>query len=230
MFKKRVNREFDEIDRSSRVKMHKSGKNWVRTVMSQLSLLRVMRGKSGAETLVISQIDDPDQLTSRNLFWLKGVLGASAATMGTVMTQMVTYADESVSIEQIEALTDTLVDQDSVVIKQSEVSSESSELALSEVTTSQELVSQVELSSSSEVIPDTVSTIDSDLESLSVSESLSSSEVISQSTSVSQSFSESMSVSTWSSELLSLSVSSSESLSATQAASLVASPVANESQ
>ncbi|HEM5301528.1 TPA: KxYKxGKxW signal peptide domain-containing protein, partial [Streptococcus suis] len=46
MRRKQFNKDFDEIGRKSRVKMHKSGKNWVRTVMSQLSLLRVMRGSS----------------------------------------------------------------------------------------------------------------------------------------------------------------------------------------
>ncbi|HEM4930666.1 KxYKxGKxW signal peptide domain-containing protein, partial [Streptococcus suis] len=49
---KRFNKDFDEVGRKSRVKMHKSGKNWIRTVMSQLSLLRVIRGK-GQETVSV---------------------------------------------------------------------------------------------------------------------------------------------------------------------------------
>ncbi|HEM6229333.1 TPA: KxYKxGKxW signal peptide domain-containing protein, partial [Streptococcus suis] len=53
---KRFNKDFDEVGRKSRVKMHKSGKNWIRTVMSQLSLLRVIRGK-GQETVSVPLVD-----------------------------------------------------------------------------------------------------------------------------------------------------------------------------
>ncbi|MEG3311735.1 KxYKxGKxW signal peptide domain-containing protein, partial [Streptococcus sp. SS-4456] len=39
MFRK--NRDnITEVSRKSRVKMHKSGKHWVRTVMSQIGLMR----------------------------------------------------------------------------------------------------------------------------------------------------------------------------------------------
>ncbi|MER0123285.1 KxYKxGKxW signal peptide domain-containing protein [Streptococcus sp. ZJ93] len=55
MNRKKFNREFDEIDRKSRVKLHKSGKNWVRTLMSQLGLLRVLGSKNAAEQVVVDR-------------------------------------------------------------------------------------------------------------------------------------------------------------------------------
>ncbi|MGF0071154.1 KxYKxGKxW signal peptide domain-containing protein [Streptococcus orisratti] len=44
MRRKRFNKDYDEVSRKSRVKMHKSGKHWVTTVMSQLGLIRVSKG------------------------------------------------------------------------------------------------------------------------------------------------------------------------------------------
>ncbi|HFR3411950.1 TPA: KxYKxGKxW signal peptide domain-containing protein, partial [Streptococcus suis] len=41
--------DFTEVSRKSRVKMHKSGKHWVRTVMSQIGLMRI-GGKSSASS------------------------------------------------------------------------------------------------------------------------------------------------------------------------------------
>ncbi|MGC4432106.1 KxYKxGKxW signal peptide domain-containing protein, partial [Streptococcus suis] len=41
---KKVGNNFEETSRKSRVKMHKSGKHWVRTVMSQIGLMRLFKG------------------------------------------------------------------------------------------------------------------------------------------------------------------------------------------
>ncbi|HEM6271278.1 TPA: KxYKxGKxW signal peptide domain-containing protein [Streptococcus suis] len=38
------NKDFTEISRKSRVKMHKSGKHWVRVIMSSIGLFRLAGG------------------------------------------------------------------------------------------------------------------------------------------------------------------------------------------
>ncbi|MFX3970853.1 accessory Sec-dependent serine-rich glycoprotein adhesin, partial [Streptococcus suis] len=75
---KRFNKDFDEVGRKSRVKMHKSGKNWIRTVMSQLSLLRVIRGK-GQETVSVPLVDSSERLESQRYQYLKAILASGAA-------------------------------------------------------------------------------------------------------------------------------------------------------
>ncbi|MET3633708.1 KxYKxGKxW signal peptide domain-containing protein [Streptococcus porcorum] len=47
MRRKNSNRDYTESSCKSRVKMHKSGKHWVRTVMSQINLVRLFKGDSG---------------------------------------------------------------------------------------------------------------------------------------------------------------------------------------
>lgn len=44
MKNKKVGNNFGETFHKSRVKMHKSGKHWVRVIMSQLGLLRLFKG------------------------------------------------------------------------------------------------------------------------------------------------------------------------------------------
>ncbi|HFI0302114.1 TPA: KxYKxGKxW signal peptide domain-containing protein [Streptococcus suis] len=44
MSNKFKNKDFTEISRKSRVKMHKSGKHWVRVIMSSIGLFRLAGG------------------------------------------------------------------------------------------------------------------------------------------------------------------------------------------
>ena len=86
MIRKRFNSDYDEVDRTSRVKLHKSGKSWVRTLLSQLSLFRVM-GKGNAksqvtESVTITSPETADELTPSSRRYLKAILAAGALTGG----------------------------------------------------------------------------------------------------------------------------------------------------
>ncbi|WP_029753009.1 accessory Sec-dependent serine-rich glycoprotein adhesin, partial [Streptococcus suis] len=114
---KRFNKDFDEVGRKSRVKMHKSGKNWIRTVMSQLSLLRVIRGK-GQETVSVPLVDSSERLESQRYQYLKAILTSGAVVTGAaVMTSA--FGEEQVAAveQQLEETTDTLIDKDHVVVE-----------------------------------------------------------------------------------------------------------------
>ncbi|HEM5158106.1 TPA: accessory Sec-dependent serine-rich glycoprotein adhesin [Streptococcus suis] len=114
---KRFNKDFDEVGRKSRVKMHKSGKNWIRTVMSQLSLLRVIRGK-GQETVSVPLVDSSERLESQRYQYLKAILVSGAAVTGaTVMTSVLGEEQVAAVEQQLEETTDTLIDKDHVVVE-----------------------------------------------------------------------------------------------------------------
>ncbi|HFU4452097.1 TPA: accessory Sec-dependent serine-rich glycoprotein adhesin, partial [Streptococcus suis] len=192
MILKRFNKNFDEIDRKSKVKMHKSGKNWVRTVMSQLHLLRVIRGQ-GQATVSVPVIENSERLARQRMDYLKAVLASGAAITGTAVTTA--FAEEYVvAMEQeAEGNVDTVVNQDYVVIE----------------TVSTEIVDETSLS---------ISESHSQSQASSLSISLSLSELDSQSSSISTS--ESASFSTSESSSMSASESHSSSLSASESASL----------
>ncbi|MGT2832550.1 YPDG domain-containing protein, partial [Streptococcus halotolerans] len=92
MRRKQFNKEFDEVNRKSRVKMHKSGKSWVKTVMSQLSLLRVA-GKGASQTV---RIKDIDSIQTSNMTALKALLAAGAIGGGTMVADTVVQAEEEI--------------------------------------------------------------------------------------------------------------------------------------
>lgn len=54
---KKVGNNFGETSRKSRVKMHKSGKHWVRVIMSQIGLMRLFKGAK-IDDLTISQVEE----------------------------------------------------------------------------------------------------------------------------------------------------------------------------
>ncbi|NQM38245.1 accessory Sec-dependent serine-rich glycoprotein adhesin [Streptococcus suis] len=208
MNRKRFNKDFDEVGRKSRVKMHKSGKNWVRTVMSQLSLLRVIRGK-GQSTISMPQIDRADRLESQRFQYLKAALASGAVVTGTAVTTTA-FAEEQVVVEQeVEETTDTVIDKNVVIVETA--------------------TTQVGPAAGSETsVTDAASLSDTTQTSLSASESLSTSASISASTSasVSQSASESASASASASASVSQSASWSESLSTSVAEQAPASDTA----
>ncbi|HFH9840461.1 TPA: accessory Sec-dependent serine-rich glycoprotein adhesin [Streptococcus suis] len=117
MNSKRFNKNFDEIDRKSKVKMHKSGKNWVRTVLSQLNLLRVIRGR-GQATVSIPVIETSERLSRQRMDYLKAALVSGAAVTGTALSPTV-LAEEQVTVmeQEAEGNVDTVVNQDYVVIE-----------------------------------------------------------------------------------------------------------------
>ncbi|EMP71198.1 cell surface protein precursor, partial [Streptococcus ratti FA-1 = DSM 20564] len=210
MRRKRFNKEYDEVNRKSRVKMHKSGKNWVRVVMSQLNLFRLMKGKGGADTVQVREFEQRDQINSSSTKYLKGLISLGALAGGALITSS-GFADEVEATE-----TDAVENGDQVVVESSTVISE--EAAVNSV-------SEVESTS----VSLTESTSATETASLSASEapqtSLSNSEAASESVSNSESVSVSENVPTSESASVSevASETASTSTSATEAASEAAS-------
>ncbi|WP_438837913.1 KxYKxGKxW signal peptide domain-containing protein [Streptococcus pluranimalium] len=165
MRRKQFNKEFDEVNRKSRVKMHKSGKNWVKTVMSQLSLLRVA-GRGAGESL---RIKDIDSIQSSNMTALKALLAAGAVGGGAMLADTTVQAEEAATSGE-EARTDG----DVVVIATEETTSVEGEL-------------EVDATAASESTEASLSESESLRESLSISQSES---AASESTSLSLSASE----------------------------------------
>ncbi|HFI0564458.1 TPA: accessory Sec-dependent serine-rich glycoprotein adhesin, partial [Streptococcus suis] len=204
MNSKRFNKNFDEIDRKSKVRMHKSGKNWVTTVVSQLSLLRVARGQ-GQGRVALPVLENRERLDSQRLDYLRAVLASGAAVTGAAVTTPVFAEEQVVAVEQeAEGNADTVANQDYVVIE----------------TVSTEVVSEMSGSGS---VPHSSSLSASELASQSTSISSSESASFSASESASYSASESSSISASESHSLSLSSSESYSFSSSQSDSDIAS-------
>ncbi|HFU4464883.1 TPA: accessory Sec-dependent serine-rich glycoprotein adhesin, partial [Streptococcus suis] len=206
MNSKRFNKNFDEIDRKTKVKMHKSGKNWVRTVMSQLNLLRVIRGQ-GQATVSLPVIESSERLSRQRMDYLKAALASGAAMTGVAVAPTVLAEDQVTVMEQeAEGNVETVVNQDYVVIET--VSTEIVEEANGEQSDSLSLSTSASISHSE---------LASQSSSISASESASISASESSSLSASASHSSSMSAS----ESASLSLSTSESSAADKATSEV---------
>ena len=204
---KKVGNNFEETSRKSRVKMHKSGKHWVRTVMSQIGLMRLFKGAK-VEEVAISQVEETlkDVSVSHHILKSAAALGAIAA--GGVASQTA-LAEETPAVET-EASTDTLAGNDVVAMSSSSTIADdtaSQPATVTEATTTTTAVDEASLSLSSS-------------ESLSTSSSLSESQLLS--ASLSESVSESISEST------SESISESESVSSSESQSQSESSVASE--
>lgn len=204
---KKVGNNFEETSRKSRVKMHKSGKHWVRTVMSQIGLMRLFKGAK-VEEVAISQVEETlkDVSVSHHILKSAAALGAIAA--GGVASQTA-LAEETPAVET-EASTDTLAGNDVVAMSSSSTIADdtaSQPATVTEATTTTTAVDEASLS-------------------LSSSESLSTSSSLSESQSLSAALSESVSESI--SESTSESISESESVSSSESQSQSESSVASE--
>ncbi|WP_242259030.1 YPDG domain-containing protein, partial [Streptococcus thoraltensis] len=181
MRRKQFNKEFDEVNRKSRVKMHKSGKNWVKTVMSQLSLLRVA-GRGAGESL---RIKDIDSIQSSNMTALKALLAAGAVGGGAMLADTTVQAEETATSGE-----ESRTDGDVIVVTTEETTpaeggaeadataaSESTEASLSESESLRESlsISQSE-SAASEATSLSLSASEAATESTSVAENTASSE------------------------------------------------------
>ncbi|ATZ03288.1 hypothetical protein CVO91_04720 [Streptococcus suis] len=207
MRRKRINKDFDEIGRKSRVKMHKSGKNWVRTVMSQLSLLRVMRGSSQESVSAsLPLVDSAERLESQRYQYLKAALASGAVVAGATVAPVAFAEELPIAVEQqLEETTDTVVDKNLIVVE----------------TTATKVVSQDDASSVGQTDAVSLST------SISISESASASTSLSVSASESVSLSESVSASESTSTSLATEVTAVEP-TVTESASQLATQTATE--
>ncbi|HEM4573048.1 TPA: KxYKxGKxW signal peptide domain-containing protein [Streptococcus suis] len=165
--------DYTEVSRKSRVKMHKSGKHWVRTVMSQIGFIHLGK-RSASESPKIKLTSANRQESATKL--LRGLVAASAVVGGGLTAEQV-LAEDTVIASEI--TTSVLANEDTVDM--SDVGTESA--------ASSQSVSESESTSSSESISNSESTSDSESDSVSTStsESISESESISFSESTSSS-------------------------------------------
>ncbi|WP_195847607.1 accessory Sec-dependent serine-rich glycoprotein adhesin, partial [Streptococcus uberis] len=186
--KKLIGKNTRIVESSSRVKMHKSGKSWVRTVMSKLSLFRAMKGKSViVERVSVDDSDNSEMLSQSNMKYLKTVLATGAIAGGGLIATTPT----------VEAATTTTTSTSTLV--------GASSVSLSTTTTGS--TSTLDTTSAS------LSTSESVSLSIAQSISLSTSESISKSISASKSLSQSLNVSTSQSASTMASLSTSQSAS-----------------
>lgn len=76
MKKKVTPKGFDEASRTTRVKMYKSGKQWVQCLLTRLGMIKLSSGVKPEEVRVETNLD------SKTTSLLKGVLAASALIGG----------------------------------------------------------------------------------------------------------------------------------------------------
>ena len=116
MFLKSLNGKVREMDRTTRFKLIKSGKHWVRSENSTLGLFKIVRGEV-EKTVVIKSDKERDGIRSTSQFVLKGLL-ATGATVGATAIINTAYADEAgvdvVTTSELQK--ETLAEANSLVI------------------------------------------------------------------------------------------------------------------
>lgn len=158
--KKRLGHCFGESSRKSRVKMHKSGKHWVTTVVSSIGLIRFCKGLVEQRLRLTQKEEVETKELSHHL--LKGAAALSAIVAGGAAQSA--FADEiAISMdEEFSAESAHLANAEVVTL---------SEGVVSEVQEESTTQSETEISSAS--LSESLSLSLSQLESLSVSVSLS---------------------------------------------------------
>ena len=173
-----------ETSRKSHVKMYKSGKHWVRVVMTRIGLIRLFKGRKEEIRISLSDEAMGEPTLSYNI--LKGAAALSAIMAGGAGSQTV-FADDTTAVE-LELSTETLVDSDVVSMGQDDSALDETQSVLEE---SLSLLSRSESLSSLHSLSESqsLSAFTSEYMSESVSESVS--ESISESISSSESHSQS---------------------------------------
>lgn len=179
-----------ETSRKSHVKMYKSGKHWVRVVMTRIGLIRLFKGRKEEIRISLSDEAMGEPTLSYNI--LKGAAALSAIMAGGAGSQTV-FADDTTAVE-LELSTETLVDSDVVSMGQDDSALDETQSVLEEslslLSRSESLSSLHSLSESqslSAFTSESMSEFVSESVSESISESYSQSESISSSESHSQS-------------------------------------------
>lgn len=139
-------KRYTEVSRKSRVKMHKSGKHWVRTVMSQIGLIQLGK-RSASESPKIKLTSASQQESAAKM--LRGLVAASAVVGGGLTAEQVLAEDTVIATE---VTTSVLANEDT--ISMSDAGTESD--------TSSQSVSESESTSHSESISDSESISSSD--------------------------------------------------------------------
>lgn len=106
---RKVRNKQEETSRKSRVKMYKSGKHWVRVVMTQIGLMRLFKGLNVEEVNIsLKEAEEVVSDVSMSHTILKGAAALGAIIAGGASSQTV-FADDTTAVE-IELSTETLVD------------------------------------------------------------------------------------------------------------------------
>ena len=129
MLFKRLNGKVRELDRTTRFKLIKSGKHWVRSENSTLGLFKIVRGE--VKTTVVTKSDkERDRIRSTSQFVLKGLLAeANSLVIGSVSdarsmseeslestsssASLGEQTSESLSVSQSESTSETLTTSES---------------------------------------------------------------------------------------------------------------------
>lgn len=205
-----------ETSRKSRVKLHKSGKHWVTTVMSQIGLLNLIKG--GSQEVKINNVDQERYSLASHL--LRGVLSAGAVAGGGLILADNVQAEEQVATEASTS-TDTLATADQVSLTASTTESAVVSESTAPASTSASATESTSTSASTDEASVSASQSTSASISVLLSEAASEAASVSKSNSVSTSTSASVSVSesAAASTTKSQSTASSESTASTTATS-----------
>ena len=167
MSKRTMNNGFDESSRKTRVKLYKSGKQWVQCLMTRLGLLRLSTAVHPDEQALTAKNGQAELL-------LKGVLAASALVGGGAVGTTGALAATSTPVAQTNTnLTsgEQLADQNTVTLSHSQASLSDSTEQASASQTSQTDSSSASLSTAQSQ-SESVSLSVSQSQSISASESL----------------------------------------------------------
>ncbi|MGF0137491.1 accessory Sec-dependent serine-rich glycoprotein adhesin [Streptococcus sp. SGI.013] len=209
-----------ETSRKSRVKLHKSGKHWVTTVMSQIGLLNLIKG--GSQEVKVENVDQERYSLASHM--LRGVLSAGAVAGGGLILSDTVHAEDTVATEtttttDVLATTDqvslTASTTESTVVSESTVTESASATESTSTSASTDEASVSASLSTSASISTLLSEAASEAASVSASTSVETSTSTSASVSASQSTSASTSVASTSESAESTSATSSESTTAT---------------
>ncbi|MET3633768.1 accessory Sec-dependent serine-rich glycoprotein adhesin [Streptococcus porcorum] len=179
-----------ETSRKSRVKLHKSGKHWVTTVMSQIGLLNLIKG--GSQEVKINNVDQERYSLASHL--LRGVLSAGAVAGGGLILADSVQAEEQVATEASTS-TDILATADQVSLTASTTESAVVSESTAPASTSASVTESTSTSASTDEASVSASQSTSASISVLLSEAASEAASVSESNSVSTSTSASVSVS-----------------------------------
>ncbi|HEL1587361.1 TPA: fibrinogen-binding adhesin SdrG C-terminal domain-containing protein, partial [Streptococcus suis] len=145
---------YSETSRISRVKMHKSGKHWVRTVMTQIGFIKLNRSAGELDPATINTGVVNTAKMMRGVFAAGTVLGGGIALGETIQAEEIVQASE-IATDSVLGTTDTVVMETTVPVEET-VSSESvtasSETIASEASALTSETSQSETTETKEVV------------------------------------------------------------------------------
>lgn len=85
MSKNQINSDYIQTESKSRVKLHKSGKNWVKTTLNSFGLLHLFKGAKAEEGVLDTDLNLEVGFSSAH--WFKGAAAVGALVGGAAVTQ-----------------------------------------------------------------------------------------------------------------------------------------------